>query len=194
MKRVLLALILIATCYGIATAQAGQYVFYFPQITSGTYDGGSWTTTIFLTNAAGDRPASGTVVFTRSDGGAYNLPWIDDVGRPIGSGNTINVSLNPAETRKYVSVANGPVTRGFATITANAALLGSALFTQFNAAGQMIGEAAVPLSIPLGKQAIFVDTTGGFKTAFAIANPQNANLEVHFELMNTVGQMVKSEV
>jgi hypothetical protein len=93
-----------------------------------------------------------------------------------------------------VSDGGGALTTGFATITSNAAVLGTSMFTQLNSAGQMLGEAGVPLSIPIGKQAIFVDTLGGFKTGVAIANPNAASLEIHLELLNQAGQMITSQV
>jgi hypothetical protein len=138
--------------------------------------------------------ASGTITLTASDGTNWNLQWVDDLSRPVGSGNTIPFQLSAGEVRKFVSVANSPLTTGFATVTANAAVLGTALFTELNPAGGMVGEAGVPAGIPLGRQAVFVDTTSGYHTGVAIANPNTNSLEVHFELVNTVGQIILSKV
>jgi hypothetical protein len=191
MRRVLLACIVIAAFSIIGSAQ--QYTFYFPHIANGTYPGGQWKTTIFLTNAAGST-ASGAVTLTASDGSAFNIQFFDDQGRPVGSGNTIPFQLGPGETRKMVSSGEGTLDTGFATISSNTAVLGTAMFTQFGDAGQMLGEAGVPLAIPLGKQAIFVDTVNGFHTGVAIANPNPASLEIHLELLNQAGQLVMSQV
>jgi hypothetical protein len=193
MKRVLFAFILVVTFSLVAPAQ--QYTYYFPQVASGTFAAGSWTTTIFLSNAASPGTlASGTVTLNASDGSNWNLNFIDDIGRPVGSGNTIPFQLNSGEVRKYVSVANAPLNTGFATVTANAAVLGTALFTQFNPGGVMVGEAGVPAAIPLGRQAVFVDTTSGFRTGVAVANPNTNSLEVHYELVDTLGNIIMSQV
>jgi hypothetical protein len=193
MKRVLLALIFVVACSTIGSAQ--QYTYYFPHVAIGTYPGGSWQTTIFISNsAAPGTVGSGVITFTKSDGTPYNTAWRDDVGRTIGSGNTIPFQLNSGETRKYVSVATAPLTTGYATVTANTAVLGSAMFTQLNGSGTMLGEAGVPSLVPIGKQAVFVDTTSGFKTGVAMMNPSNAVLEVHLELYNTVGQLMNQTV
>jgi hypothetical protein len=50
------------------------------------------------------------------------------------------------------------------------------------------------MAIPLGKQAVFVDTTGGFKTGVAIGNPNNAALRINFELLNSSGQIILTTV
>jgi len=178
-----------------AMGSAQQYTYYFPHIAVGTYTGGSWQTTIFLTNAsAPGTAASGAITFTADDGTAYNVQFVDSGGNPVGSGNTIPFQMNAGETRKFISVANAALTTGYATVTSNAAVLANAMFTQLDGNGNMTGEAGVPAAIPLGRQAIFVDTTNGFHTGVAIANPNTASLEVHFELLNTTGQMISSQV
>lgn len=193
MKRVLLAMIFVVAFSAMGSAQA--YTYYFPHVTTGAYSGGSWKTTIFISNSsAPGTTASGTITFTKSDGTPYNISFVDDVGRPVGGGNTISFTLGTAESRKFISVADQPLTTGYATVTANAAVLGTAMFTQFDGSGRMTGEAGVPAAIPLGKQGIFVDTTSGFMTGVAIANPNSATLEIHLELMNATGQMIASVV
>jgi len=193
MKRVLFALILVVTFSVLCSAQ--QYTYYFPQVASGTFAGGAWKTTIFISNAAAPGTvASGAVALTGSDGSGWNLQWVDGAGAPVGSGNTIPFQLNSGEVRKYVTVASTPLATGFATVTANAAVLGAAMFTERNAAGGLVGEAGVPAAIPLGRQAVFVDTTSGYHTGVAIANPNTNSLEVHFELVNTAGQIILAKV
>ncbi len=93
--------------------------------------------------------------------------------------------------RKFISVANIPLTTGFATVSSNSlSVIGSAMFTQLNGGGGMVSEAGVPMGVPLPKQGVFVDTTNGFKTGVAIANPNNAALKINFELMNEGGQKI----
>jgi hypothetical protein len=191
MKRVLLALFFIATCSVFASAQ--QYTYYFPQVATGSYANGSWKTTIFISNSsAPGTTASGVITFTASDGNPYLVQFIDGGGGNVVNGNQIAFQLGAGETRKYESVVTGGLTTGYATVTANAAVLGTAMFTQYDLAGRMVSEAGVPAGIPLGRQAIFVDTTAGYKTGVAIANPNSATLQIRFELLNTAGQIVAS--
>src|SRR5206468_3578231 len=65
MKRSLWALVLMLAASGVCSAQ--QFTYYYPQIASGAYDGGSWQTTIFITNT-GSSLASGSIALTRDDG------------------------------------------------------------------------------------------------------------------------------
>ncbi|HYR83019.1 MAG TPA: hypothetical protein VE422_02960 [Terriglobia bacterium] len=191
MKRVLWTVAFILAASVVCSAQN----FYFPQVAVGAYDGGSWKTTIFLSNGRTDT-ASGTVAFTKSDGTSFNSTWLDDSGNPISNGNIIAFQLGPSESRRFTSVTDIPLTTGFATVTSNSlAVLGSEVFSNLDSAGNLIAEAGVSMSIPIGKQAIFIDTTNGFKTGIAIANPNTtAPLHIHFEVMNTAGQIIMSTV
>jgi hypothetical protein len=173
-----------------ATASAQQFTYYFPQVASGEFSDGTWQTTIFITNATSGAAAAGSITFTRSDGGPFEMGWLDEWGQPVTMGNVISFQLAGGETRKYVSFSSAPLSQGFAKVTASAPVLGTAMFTQFDHAGNMIGEAGVPAAIPLGRQAIFVDTIADFKTGFAIANPNNVELHINMELINAQGQKI----
>jgi hypothetical protein len=190
MKRVMFALCLMLAGSVICSAQ--QFTYYYPHLAAGAYDGGAWKTTIFITNSVnpGGGPASGTITFTASDGTPFNVGFVDGAGQPVGSGNMIPFQLAGGETRKFVTVADGPLLTGYATVTANAPVLGTGMFTQYDWIGRMIGAAGIPAAIPLGRQAIFVDTMSDFKTGVAIANPNNAALHINFELVSAAGQIV----
>ena len=189
MKRVLLSICLMAVFSAISSAQS--FTYYYPHIANGISEAATWRTTIFITNSSSNEgAASGVITFTQSNGSPYNVQFIDEANMPVGSGNAIPFQLASGESRKYISVAAGPLTTGFATVTANAPVMGAAMFTQFDGGGRMLGEAGVPAAIPLGRQAIFVDTTNGFKTGVAIANPNTGALQVHFELVTTTGQKI----
>ncbi len=191
MRRVLLTVVFMIAASSVCSAQ-GQFTYYFPQVAIG----GGWTTTIFISNAsAPGTTASGAITFTKSDGSPFNANWVDESGNLVGGGgNTIGFQLGSGESRKFRSIADIPLATGYARVTANASVLGSAMFTELDAAGNMRAEAGVPMAIPLGKQAVFVDTTGGFKTGVAIANPNAAALNIHFELMSNTGQMIRTAV
>jgi hypothetical protein len=186
MKRVLFSLVFIVAASTVASAQA--FTYYFPQVAVGA----GWRTTIFLTNATAS-PANATVTFTGNDGGPFFNNFLDEGGNNVSNGsNGFSVSLASGESRRYVSVDDHPLTAGYATVSANASILGAAMFSLLDGSGNIIAEAGVPMAIPLGKQAIFVDTTNGFRTGVAIANPNSGALEVHFELISDTGQMINS--
>jgi hypothetical protein len=186
MKRVFFSLMLMLVASAVCSAQT----FYFPQVAVGGFGNGSWVTTIFVSNARADT-ASGTITLTKSDGGPFNSTWVDEAGRSVSNGNQIPFQLGPSESRKFMSIPDIGLTTGYATVSSNSlGVLGNAMFTQLGPAGNMVSEAGVPMGIPLGKQAVFVDTTSGFKTGVAIANPNSNALHINFELVNDTGQIV----
>lgn len=188
MKRVLLSLVFIVALSAAASAQS--FTYYFPQVAVGA----GWRTTVFLSNATAS-PATGSVTFTQNDGSAFASNWTDESGNNVtAGGNKINFSLGPGESRKFVSIDDRPLTAGYAMVSANASVLGTAMFSLLDGGGNIMAEAGVPMAIPLGKQAVFVDTTNGFRTGVAIANPNTNPLETHFELLNDAGQMITSTI
>ena len=189
MKRLLCSLILVFLASAVGSAQS--FTYYFPQIAAG--DG--WRTTIFVSNATPAGTANGSITFTQSSGAPFGANWVDETGNNVsGGGNIISFQLAPGQSRKYQAVGDLPLTVGYATVTANASVLGTAMFTFLDPAGAMLGEAGVPMAIPLGKQAVFVDTTNGFRTGVAIANPNNAVLEVHFEVLDSNAQVIATGI
>jgi hypothetical protein len=189
MKRSLSIFVLILA--GAAAASAQSVTYYFPQIAVG----GSWRTTIFITNATAADGATGRISFVTSLAGPFNANWVDEMGNNVsGGGNVIQFQLGAGESRKYVTVGDMPLTVGYAIVTANASVLGTAMYSLLDDAGNIVTEAGVPMAIALGKQAVFVDTTAGFRTGVAIANPNENLLEIHFQLVNDRGQVVDQKV
>lgn len=188
MKRVLFSLVFIVAASAVCSAQS--FTYYFPQVAVGA----GWRTTIFLSNATAS-PASATITFIGDSGGPFFNNWLDESGNNINNGSaSFSVNLNSGESRKFTSVDDHPLEAGYAMVTANASVLGTAMFSLLDASGNIQAEAGVPMAIPLGKQAVFVDTTNGFRTGVAIANPNNGDLEVHFELLSDSGQLLNSTV
>ena len=176
-----------------STAVCSAQTFYFPQVAIGAFENGYWTTTIFLSNATG-ATASGQIVLTRSDGGRFRSRWFDEAGNRVGSENIVPFQLGPRESRKFSAAADIQLMTGFATVSSNSAgVVGTAMFTQLDLAGNMTAEAGVPMGIPLGKQAVFVDTVNGFQTGVAIANPNTAALHINFELVSDTGQIIATQ-
>ena len=188
MKRVLLSMVFIFGASALASAQS--FTYYFPQLAIGA----GWRTTLFLSNATGS-PATATITTTGDDGGAFFNNWLDENGNNINGGSAqFTVNLNSGESRKFVSVDDHPLQSGYAMVSANASVLGTAMFSLLDGGGNIIAEAGVPMAIPLGKQAVFVDTTTGFRTGVAIANPNAGSLEVHFELLSDTGTLLTSTI
>src|SRR5262249_11737402 len=140
-------------------------------------------------------PAGATIAFTANDGSPFFSNWTDENGVNLTNGNnTFSIQLASGESRKFVSVDDQPLKVGFATVNANAAVIGTAMFSLLDGGGNIVAEAGVPMAIALGKQAVFVDTTNGFRTGVAIANTNSGDLEVHFELLSDTGQLVNSTI
>ena len=190
MKRLLLSALLVIAASVTGFAQSITY--YFPQVAIG----GGWTTTIFISNTMATGSGSASIMFTKSDGSPFPANWIDERGNNVSNGNNfISVQLLKGESRKFISIADIPLTTGFATVVANSsAILANAMFTNIDGGGNLLAEAGVPMSIPLLQQALFVDTTGGFRTGVAVANPNNLTLQVHFDILSDTGQTVASSV
>src|SRR5438128_2404636 len=190
MKRLLLTIVFIGAISTVGSAQSITY--YFPQVAIG----GGWMTTIFISNTMTVGTGAATISFTQADGTPLKATWFDEMGNNVtNNGSVIGVLLQSGETRKFISLGDMPLTRGFATITTNSSsILANAMFTQMDGAGNLLAEAGVPMAIPLMKQAFFVDTTNGFRTGVAVANPNTKSLQVHFDLVSDTGQIITSTV
>jgi hypothetical protein len=190
MKRVFLIAFWILTVTLVCSAQT---TFYYPHIADGVLGGTVWKTTILLTNPAATGTASGTITFTResadtaSAGTVFStIAFVDQDGAPAGSGGIITFSIPPGQTRKFTSSGAGAYGGGFATVTTTTgSVTGTAIFSEFDTAGRLIGEAGVPSANGAPNQAIFVDTQGGFNIGVAVANPGTAAANVTLSLLNS---------
>src|SRR4051794_36758256 len=159
MKRVLFSFIFVLAASAAASAQS--FTYYFPQIAIG----GGWRTTVFVSNASAAGTATGSITFTKADASAFNASWIDEMGTNVtGGGNTISFSLGSGESRKYTAVGDIPLTVGYATVSASASVLGTAMFSQLDGAGNILAEAGGPQGNPPGKKTGVVGHTKGFRT------------------------------
>lgn len=169
--------------------------FYFPQVADGFQaDGISWKTTIFITNPAGTSTAAGTITFTTSAGSSFNISLVDETGMAVSNGNTIPFAIAAGQSRKFVSTSMGALAVGYATVSANADVKGTAVFSEFAANGVLIGEAGVPAASALARQAIFVDTQSGFNTGVAYANPNSSSATITLQLVGSDGAAIGSPV
>src|SRR2546427_8149891 len=164
MKRGLLTVIWILTATVIASAQT---TFFYPHVVNGAVGPYLLKTTILLTNPASSGTASGTIRFTRDNsnlglaGSPFNITLTDESGTTA-TASVFTFSLAPGATRKLVSNGAGTSVSGFATVTTTTGTVGgTAIFSQFDSAGNLVAEAGVPSASPVPRQAIFVDTIGG---------------------------------
>ncbi len=162
-------------------------IFYFPHVA----DGGSFTTTFFITNpSASSTSANVTItVVDFADSGESIPRFVDNLGNQFATG-TIDLTLPGGESRRLVSQADSStIGVGFARVASDIPVTGSAVFSQFSGS-TLISEAGVPNSSTGTSQSLFVDQAG-FLTAFAYANPsetQTAN--VTFTLLDSQGETV----
>jgi hypothetical protein len=189
MKRVVFVVLWILTAVMVCSAQT---TFYFPHVVDGPLGAEKWTTTIFLTNPSSSVVTSGTITFMQQAPSITlaGTPWagisfIDETGAPS-AGSTIPFSIAPGQIKKYVSTGNEPsIMNGFATVVATSGTLGgTAAFSRLTASGVLIAEAGVPAATPASRQAVFVDTVGGFSVGVAYANPGPAAAHVTLSLMD----------
>jgi hypothetical protein len=193
MKRIFLVVLWIFAATMVCSAQA---TIYFPHIANGVLGSTIWKTTILLTNPAAAGAASGTITFNQDNpnaglaGSPFNISFTDEVGTP--TVGTITFSISPGQTKKYVSAGTGAYSPGFATATTSAgSVTGTAIFSEFDiGTGRLIAEAGVPAAAALTKQAVFVDTIGGYNIAVAYANPGPAAATVTFNLLNSTAVSV----
>jgi len=190
MKRVLLALTWIFTATLITSAQT---TFYYPHVVNGVLGSVIWKTTILLTNPASSGTVSGTISFMQDTappsgqrdaanlalaGTPLTLTLTDEAGATA-TQSSFTFSIAPGGAKKLVSTGTGQFAAGFATVNANSGMVsGTAIFSEYDAAGNLIGEAGVPSAAGLGRQAIFVDTVGGYNIGVAYSNtgPSTANI------------------
>lgn len=193
--------IILVACWvlSFAIVASAQTTFYFPHLANGVLGGTIWKTTIFLTNpaAAGGATASGQITFNQDNptlGGAgspFPVTFVDELGAT--TTGTITFSIPAAGSKKYVSAGTGAYSPGFAVVSTSAGTVdGTSIFSEFTSSGQLIGEAGVPQAAALTKQAIFVDTIGGYNIGVGYANPGVAAANVTFSLINTGGALVSS--
>ncbi|HEY3130044.1 MAG TPA: hypothetical protein VGL91_11335 [Acidobacteriota bacterium] len=160
-----------------ATALAQQITFFFPQIADGVAGVVVFRTTVILINN-GDGVATGTIVFRRSDGSAFSLTLKD--GR---TGSQFSFQLQPKQTLVLESTGEGPARNGYALITSDRTIGGTAIFSEFDSAGKLLTEAGVPASPNLNNFTVFVDTRTGFNTGLAVANTGSTSSTLSFRLL-----------
>jgi len=199
MKRLFLSCVFILSMTAASFGQATT--FYYPHVAIGVLGQDVWKTSIFLTNpaAVGTATASGSITFyqdnstTASAGAAFSgISFVDETGASVGSGNTISFQIAGGQSKKFTSFATNTYAGGFAVVTSNAPVTGTAIFSEFTLGGQLIGEAGVPAGSAVTRQIVFVDTNAGYNLGFAVANPGTAAATLTLNLLNTSAVTVQT--
>ncbi len=186
------AFLSVALLMAFAPALKAQTTFYFPQIA----DGGVFTTTIFIANPSSSAtPANVTITFNDfadGDGNTIVPVFVDNFGQQFTG--SISLQLAGGKSRRLVSTAaSAAIGVGFATVTSDIPVTGSAIFSLFAgppASSPLVAEAGVNPSSTGTSQSIFVDESG-FRTALAYANPSlTQTASVNLNLLNTEGVSV----
>jgi len=197
MKRVPL---IIAWMLGTALLASAQTSSFYPHVVDGVLGRTTWKTTIFLTNPSA-AAATGAITFTQDNtnplaaGSSWQITLADETGVATTS-NVFTFTLAPGATRRYVSTAAGGFVSGFAAVTTiSGTVSGTAIFSEFDLAGTLMHEAAVPSADPVLRQKILVDTTGGYSIGVAYANPGTTTIaNISLTLLDSSGNAVAAPV
>src|SRR5205823_589420 len=154
---------------------SAQTTFYYPHVVNGVQGSVIWKSTILLTNPSSSNTTSGTITFTSDNanlgaaGSPFPLTLTDEKGVSTTS-SAFTFSIPALGTRRFISSGTRQFVSGFAKVAANAAVSGTAIFSEFDNAGHLIAEAGVPSASAVTRQAIFVDTIDDYKIGVAYAN------------------------
>jgi hypothetical protein len=154
-----------------------------PQFAIGSIGSLTYKTKILLINPS-EKTAKGSVSLLKTDG----TPFAVTFSLPGGSENTYWFSIKPKGQLILDADQAGPGSTGYATIISTEPLAGSAIFSQYDAEGTLITEAAAPASAYMEFLTFPVDVGGDYNTGLAIANMSGiipANLL--FRLVDTQG-------
>jgi hypothetical protein len=192
--------LIVAWMLGTTLLASGQTSFFYPHVVDGLLGATTWKTTILLANPS-SATATGAITFTQNNndplaaGSSWQITMADDTGLATTS-SIFTFTLPPGGARKYVSSATGDFVSGFASVTTNSGTVsGTAIFSEFDTAGNLMGEAGVPSANPVLRQAIQVDTTGGYSVGVAYANPGNTSIaNISLTLLDNSGNAVAAPV
>ena len=198
MKRAFFAGVFILSLTVMGFGQATT--FYYPQVANGLQGSVRWKTKIFVLNpaASGTSTASVTIQLFKdvptlsAVGTPFNsIVFTDENGAVVNSGNTFSFQIAGGQSRQYVSTGDGDYGGGYAVVTSNVLINGSAVFSEFDGSGRLLGEAGVAASSAVTKQALFVDTIGNYDVGFALVNPSAQGVaNVSVALLNSSASVV----
>jgi len=154
------------------------------QVANGSYGGGSFRTS-FLVFGVSSGTANVTLSLTKNDGSPFSVTIPDR-----GTGSTFSFSLAKDAAVFLQTDGAGALAAGAATITSNAPVGASAIFSVFDPQGGFQTEAGVGDSPVSTSMTLPVDITGNYNTGVAFFSPGGAALT--FRLLDANGMHVGS--
>jgi hypothetical protein len=166
----------------------GSNELVFPQIANGIFPGGSFFTTLIFVNRTGAL-TTGEARFFKSDGTAFTVKLTD--GR---SGSSFTFTVPENGSAFLQTDGSGPISVGYARVSATGPLGGTILFTQLDDTGKTIAEAGVGASSPGTRFSIPVlYQKGAADTGIAFANISGQAVELTLTLRDKTGTIISSQ-
>ena len=142
-----------------------QVVLYFAQVGAGQAGEIGIETSLNLAKR-GMAAAAVMVEFFDDDGNAMELTLGE-----LGTDSSFQVNLGAGESRVLNTGAAGDLKVGYARVTTEAVVSGTAVFSRTHVpSGTQVYESGVPVSTPAGSLALFVDKRGTRDTGVALVN------------------------
>jgi len=144
-------------------------------------NGGGQTTVVMLANP-NPRPVDATVSFFDEDGATVPVPL-----RTHGTKSEVDVTV-PANSSLAIETLGQTqvVTVGWVHVVSDEPLRGTTNF-QFTDGGEIVHEAGVADSLPIGSANVFISVGEGFNAGVAIANPTEQDTELTLRLLSSAG-------
>jgi hypothetical protein len=154
-----------------------------PQFAIGSFGSVSYKTKILLVNPS-EETTTGSVSLFKADG----TPFAVTFSLPGGSENSYWFSIQPKGQLILDADKEGSGSSGYATIVSTVPLTGSAIFSQYDAEGALVTEAAAQATTFMEYLAFPVDIGGDYNTGIAIANMSAlASTNLYLKLVDTQG-------
>jgi len=129
------------------------------------------------------------LAFTKDDGS----PFIVTIPGS-GTNSAFAFKLDPGAGVYVQTDGSGPLSTGAATITSNAAVGSSAMFTVFDTTGRLQTEAGVGNAPVFKTMTVPINVAGNYSTGVALFNPGKTNTAVTLRLLDDKGKIVGSDV
>ncbi|GAB4109886.1 MAG: hypothetical protein Kow001_10400 [Acidobacteriota bacterium] len=161
---IILPAALLASLSATVSVDAAE-VSYFPQVGDGAFSTIRFQTSIILVNTGASSPV--------------RLEFFDSAGQPmevelpgLGTASQFEFELERGAAFSARTPGTGPLRVGYARLTAQNGVGGTAVFTRIDVpTGTVLYEAGVPASRSLNSFSLFLDAGGPLNTGLAMVNP-----------------------
>ncbi len=165
---------------GVFTFQEGTSRLSFPQVADGNSGDISWHTEIHLANRDLE-PCHVSVQFYGDDG-AHVILAIQGQ-----NSSQFDFTIPPLGTLNLETEGQGVLKTGWASVTADQSLSGIAIFSFFDAKGELQDAVGTGAGIDLSSMALFAAWSESVKTGIALANPGDATATMTLTLRDSLG-------